>query len=58
MPPNTKLVKPTALFCIKTMSKKMISDINKRYFDQKTFINVCVHEEIDKPKREQVTQNG
>ena len=33
LPPNTKLVKPRGLFCIKTMSKKLISDLNKKYFD-------------------------
>jgi len=35
-----------------------VSDINKQFFDQKTFINVCMHEDIAKPKREYVTQNG
>lgn len=33
LPPGTKLIKPTAAFCIKTTSKKLISDINKVYFD-------------------------
>lgn len=32
----------------------MMSDINKTFFDQKTFINVALHEAIDKPKREYV----
>lgn len=33
LPVGTKLIKPRALFCIKTQSKKLISDINKQYFD-------------------------
>lgn len=58
LPVGTKLIKPNGIFCIKTTSKKLVSDINKQYFDQKTFINVCVHEDIMKPKREYITQNG
>lgn len=34
----------------------MISDHNKQFFDQKTFINVCFHELIDKPEQQEVTQ--
>ena len=55
LPKGTKLIKPTAAFCIKTTSKKLVSDINKTFFDQKTFINVCMHEDIQKPKREFMT---
>ena len=33
LPVGTKLIKPTAVFCIKTTSKKLVSDINKQYFD-------------------------
>lgn len=55
---GTKLIKPIAVFCIKTTSKKMMSDINKTFFDQKTFINIALHEAIDKPKREYVTNEG
>ncbi len=58
MPVGTKLIKPIAAFCIKTTSKKLVSDINKQYFDQKTFINVCMHEDIQKPKKEFVTRDG
>lgn len=59
LPPGTELIKPTALFCIKTSAKKMISDINKQFFDQKAFINICLHDKVEKPKKEQVTQpNG
>lgn len=52
LPVGTKLIEPTALFCIKTTSKKLISDVNKQYFDQKTFINVCVHEDVEKPQKQ------
>ena len=55
LPKGTKLIKPIAAFCIKTTSKKMVSDINKTFFDQKTFINICMHEDIQKPKREYMT---
>lgn len=55
LPVGTKLIKPTALFCIKTNAKKLVSDINKTFFDQKTFINVCMHDDVMKPKREFVT---
>ena len=49
MPVGTKLIQPDAGFCIKTFAKKMISDVKKQFFDQKTFVNVCFHELIDKP---------
>lgn len=52
LPVGTKLIQPNALFCIKTSAKKLISDVNKQYFDQKTFINVCVHEDVEKPRKE------
>lgn len=59
LPVGTKLIQPNPLFCIKTMSKKLVSDVNKQYFDQKTFINVCVHEDVEKPKKEYATMpNG
>jgi hypothetical protein len=50
LPPGTELIQPDAGFCIKTLSKKMVSDFKKTFFDQKTFINVCWHEAIDKPQ--------
>ena len=33
LPKGTQLIKPIALFCIKTSAKKLVSDINKTYFD-------------------------
>lgn len=54
MPVGTKLIQPNALFCIKTSAKKLVNESNKQYFDQKTFINVCAHDEVDKPKKEYV----
>lgn len=58
LPVGTKLIKPAAAFCIKTTAKKLVSDINKQYFDQKTFINICMHEAIQKPKREYVSNHN
>lgn len=55
MPVGTALIQPEAGFCIKTSAKKMISDFKKQFFDQKTFVNVCWHEEIDKPQRQEMT---
>lgn len=33
LPVGTKLIKPLACFCIKTTAKKLVSDINKQFFD-------------------------
>ena len=49
LPAGTELIQPAAGFCIKTTSKKMVSDFKKTFFDQKTFINVCWHEGMEKP---------
>ena len=49
MPVGTKLIQPLAGFCIKSTAKKLQSDTKKTFFDQKTFVNVCFHEEVDKP---------
>ena len=56
LPVGTELIQPNAGFCIKTFGKKMVSDFKKQFFDQKTFVNVCYHEGIDKPQRQEVTQ--
>jgi len=32
------------------MAKKMVSDVKKTFFEQKTFVNVCWHEVIEKPE--------
>ena len=50
LPPGTKLIQPTAGFCIKTTVKKLMSEVSKTFFDQKCFINVCFHEEVEKPE--------
>ena len=55
LPPGTELIQPTAGFCIKTTVKKLTSQTNKTYFDQKCFINVCFHEKVEKPEQERVT---
>ena len=49
LPPGCMLIQPIAGFCIKSSAKKMVSDINKTFFDQKCFINICWHEVIEKP---------
>lgn len=56
LPVGTELIQPTAGFCIKTFGKKMVSDFKKQFFDQKTFVNVCYNDGIDKPEREEVVQ--
>lgn len=50
LPVGTMLIQPSSGFCIKTFGKKMVSDTRKQFFDQKTFVNVCWHESIDKPQ--------
>jgi len=55
LPPGTKLIQPTAGFCIKTTVKKLMSEVSKTFFDQKCFINVCFHEEVEKPEQTQTT---
>ena len=49
LPPGTELIQPLAGFCIKTSAKKLMNDFKKNFFEQKTFINVCWHESMDKP---------
>jgi len=49
LPPNTKLIWPNEGFVIKTMAKWLMSEKDKRYFEQKTFINICSHESTEKP---------
>lgn len=59
LPPGVELIQPTVGFCIKTVGKKMVSDQKKTFFDQKTFINICYHDAIEKPKQEsQIQPNG
>ena len=36
----------------------MVSDVKKSFFEQKTFVNVCWHDVIEKPEQKTVTQNG
>ena len=55
-PVGTALIQPDAGFCIKTSAKKMMSDHKKQFFDQKTFVNVCWNNHIQKPDRVEVTQ--
>ena len=54
LPVGTKLIQPDNGFCIKTAAKKMVSDHKMTFFDQKTFVNVCWHELIDKPEQKEI----
>ena len=40
------------------MAKRLMSDKDKKYFEQKTFINICSHESSEKPQRVETFQNG
>jgi dynein assembly factor 2 len=55
LPPGTVLIQPEKGFCIKSSCKRLTSEVTKSYFDQKCFINVCYHEKVDKPQKEQLT---
>ena len=55
LPPGTELIQPESGFCIKTTSKKMVSDHKKTFFDQKTFVNVCWHDSLEKPNQKTTT---
>ena len=56
LPPGTELIQPRVGFCMKTTCKKMVSERNKTFFDQKCFINVCFHEKIEKAVRTPITR--
>lgn len=58
LPPNTKLIRPTAGFCLKTTSSKLVNRKEKKYFEQKTFINITSHEVMDPPKKVERINNG
>lgn len=58
LPPNTKLVKPVAGFCIKTTSKKLMSKTDMKYFDQKAFVNVCTHDVVPRPEKIRADKDG
>jgi len=36
----------------------MINQEKKKYFDQKMFVNICFHEEVERPSRELVTRGS
>lgn len=54
LPPGTELIQPEAGFCIKTTVKKLLSERDMKYFDQKCFVNVAFHEKVPKPEKRQV----
>lgn len=55
LPVGTTLIEPEAGFCLKTVSKKLVNEKEKIFFDQKTFINVCFHEKVPKAEKEPIT---
>ena len=52
LPPGTELIQPKEGFCMKTTVKKMVSERNKTFFEQKCFINVCFHSKVPKAEKE------
>ena len=54
LPPGTTLIQPTVGFCMKTSCKKLVSERNKSFFDQKCFINICFHEKVPKAEKKEV----
>jgi dynein assembly factor 2 len=58
LPPNTKLIRPVAGFCMKTSCSKLINRKEKKFFEQKTFINITSHEVMDPPKKVERVNNG
>ena len=50
MPPGSELIQPHAGFCLKTTAKRMVSDRKKTFFDQKAFVNVCWHDNVERPE--------
>ncbi|MDR3582201.1 MAG: hypothetical protein P4L67_02915 [Candidatus Pacebacteria bacterium] len=59
LPPNTELVRPDALFCFKTYTRRLLTNQGaKKYIDQKLFVNVCTSGFIDPPDKMEVMNNG
>jgi dynein assembly factor 2, axonemal len=50
LPPGAALIQPQSGFCIKTSAKRLTNDKQKKFFEQKCFINVCWHESLEKPR--------
>jgi len=59
LPPNTRLVRPEALLCMKTYTRRLLNNQGKKkYVDQKLFINICTSVHMDPPISQDVVQNG
>ena len=58
LPPNTKLIRPDAGFCLKTSCSKLINRKERKFFEQKTFINITSHDFMEKPRRVERKRNG
>lgn len=56
LPPGAALIQPLAGFCIKTSAKRLTNDKQKKFFEQKCFINVCWHETLEKPRQQTETR--
>ena len=51
LPPGAALIQPLEGFCIKTTGKRLVNESQKKFFDQKTFINLCWHETLELPEQ-------
>eukprot|EP01022_Parablepharisma_sp_SALTPOND_P015577 TRINITY_DN2214_c1_g1_i1.p1 TRINITY_DN2214_c1_g1~~TRINITY_DN2214_c1_g1_i1.p1 ORF type:complete len:741 (-),score=129.72 TRINITY_DN2214_c1_g1_i1:2848-5070(-) len=59
LPPNTHLVRPETLLCLKTYTRRLLSGQGPRkYVDQKLFINICISPHMEPPGKVDVVQNG
>lgn len=59
LPPNTKLIRPDASFCIKTFARRLLTtQTEKKYLDQKLFINICTSYFVQPPVSEEQVVNG
>lgn len=52
LPPGAALIQPIAGFCLKTSAKRLQNESQKKFFEQKTFVNICWHEFLELPKQE------
>eukprot|EP00826_Nyctotherus_ovalis_P016698 TRINITY_DN14849_c0_g2_i8.p1 TRINITY_DN14849_c0_g2~~TRINITY_DN14849_c0_g2_i8.p1 ORF type:complete len:651 (+),score=215.94 TRINITY_DN14849_c0_g2_i8:144-2096(+) len=59
LPPNTRLVRPEAMLCMKTYTRRLLNSQGvRKYVDGKLFINVCTSPYMDPPASQDAIQNG
>ena len=59
LPPNTHLVRPESLMCVKTYTRRLFSTQGPRkYIDQKLFINICTSKFMEPPIKTDVIHEG